>query len=68
VVVKQKRGIADWICLAENERWRIVNSAAVFRFHEVAGNSVNGTEIWEEGFAAYVDGCPPEGRCDSDAL
>ena len=33
---KQKRGVADWICLAENEPWQIVNTTVVFIFHKVA--------------------------------
>jgi hypothetical protein len=43
---KQKRGVADWICLAANEQWQIVNTAAAFVFHKVAGNILSSTELW----------------------
>jgi hypothetical protein len=31
---KQKRGVADWIYLAENKQWQIVNTAAVFHISQ----------------------------------
>ena len=65
---KQKRGVVDQICLAENEPWQIVNTAAVFIFNKVAGNILRSTELWKGGFPAYVDGSSPEVCCCGDAL